>query len=53
MDEHAFCSNNICQSANNIIKNFIQINSEIKIDKFEKVIKTLFIRLKYNKNNHS
>ena len=51
LDEHAFCSNNECESINNLINNFIQINSQVSLTKFETIIKTLFIRLECNRNN--
>ena len=53
LDEYVFCSNNACESINNLINNFIQINSKISLDKFETIIKTLFIRLEFKKNNNN
>ena len=32
---------NTCKSLNNLINNFIQINSKVGLDKFETIIKTL------------
>ena len=45
LNEYVFGSNNACESLNNLINNFIQINSKVDLDKFETIIKTLFIRL--------
>ena len=50
--EYIFCSNNACKSINNLLNNFIQINSKISLDKFETIIKILFIRLEKNRNNN-
>ena len=38
------------QSVNNLINNFIQINSQVSLAKFETIFKTLFIRLECNRN---
>lgn len=51
LDEYVFCSNNACESVNNLINNFIQINSQVSLAKFEIIIKTQFIRLECNRNN--
>ena len=51
LDEYVFCSNNACESVNNLINNFIQINSQVSLSKFETIIKTLFIRLECNRSN--
>ena len=51
LDEYVFCSNNACKSVNNLINNFIQINNQVSLAKFETIIKTLFIRLECNRNN--
>ena len=31
LDEHVFLSNNCCESVNNLINNFIQVNSKVGI----------------------
>ena len=53
LDKYIFISNNACESVNNLINNFIQINSKVSVDKFEMIIKTLFIRLECNRNNRN
>ena len=45
LNEYVFGSNNACESLNNLINNFIQIDSKVGLDKFETIIKTLIIRL--------
>lgn len=35
LDEYVFCYNNACESVNNLINNFIQINSQVSLAKFK------------------
>ena len=53
LDEYIFLSNNCCESVNNLINNFIQVNSKVGIDRFETIIKTLFIRLECIRTNNN
>ena len=53
MDEYIFLSNNCCESVNNLINNFIQVNSKVGIDRFETIIKALFIRLECIRTNNN
>lgn len=53
LDEYIFVSNNCCESLNNLINNFIQINSKISLNRFEAIIKTLFIRMECNRSNEN
>ena len=42
---YAFLLNNCCESINNLINNFIQVNSKVGIERFATLVKILFIRL--------
>ena len=51
LDEYIFISNNCCESINNLINNYIHINSKVSIDRFESIIKTLFLRFECCRGN--
>ena len=51
LNKYIFISNNCCESINNLINNFIQANTKVSLDRFETIIKTLFIRVKCNRTN--
>ena len=53
LDKYIFVSNNCCESLNNLINNFIQVNSKISLSRFETIIKTLFIRMECNRTNEN
>ena len=53
LDKYKFVSNNYCESLNNLINNFIQVNSKISLNRFETIIKTLFIRKECNRTNEN
>ena len=46
-----FLSNNACESCNNLINNYIEINSKVGLSKFLTIIKSLFIRMESNRVN--
>jgi len=48
LEEYIFITNNCCESLNDLMNDFIQINARVDIDRFETIIKTLFIRLECN-----
>ena len=51
LDEYIFISNNCCESLNNLINNYIHVNSKVSIDRFESIIKTLFLRFECCRGN--
>ena len=51
LEKYVFLSNNACESINNLIHNYIAINNKVSIDRFETIIKILFVRLNCVKNN--
>ena len=51
LDEYIFLSNNACESCNNLINNYIEINSKVGLSKFETILKSLFIRMESNRVN--
>ena len=51
LEEYIFISNNCCESLNNLMNNFVEINAKVDIDRFETIIKALFIRLECNRSN--
>ena len=40
LDEYIFLSNNACESCNNLINNYIEINSKVGLSKFETILKS-------------
>ena len=53
LDEYVFLSNNACESMNNLINNYIEINSKVSLDKFITIIKTLFVKLECGRSNRN
>ena len=53
LDKYIFVSNNCCESLNNLINNLIQANYKISLNRFETIIKTLFIRMERNRTNEN
>ena len=51
LDEYIFLSNNACESCNNLINNYKEINSKVGLSKFETILKSMFIRMESNRVN--
>ena len=48
--DYVFFSNNACESLNHLINSLIAVNNNVSLTRFELIIKTLFIRMEYKKN---
>ncbi len=51
LNDYVFLSNNVCESLNNLINSLIAVNNKVSIKRLEIILKTLFIRLKFQKDN--
>ncbi len=48
LENYLFLSNNSSQSVNNCLNNYIAINYKVLINRFESILKILFLSMNYN-----
>ena len=51
LNDYVFLSNNACESLNHFINSLIAVNNNVSIKRFEIILKTLFVRLEFQKDN--